>query len=161
MKEIKNPRYNRTTEPIKNQPCLKKIKARKTIKKAKIRLVRSYERSVNQKDDLLHKLSRFYMDNRYDNRQGSEHYMGRLETATLPRKYTKRLFGADSFHIPSYKAANADRRTAKSEPKGNLTEHTQKKVRTETILPHPLPPKAGNSQKVKPAEMRASTQPPP
>ncbi|MHA1627254.1 MAG: RNA-guided endonuclease InsQ/TnpB family protein [Candidatus Asgardarchaeia archaeon] len=43
----------------------RKQKGSKNWEKARIKLVRAYERLVNQRSDFLHKLSRFYVNN-YD-----------------------------------------------------------------------------------------------
>ncbi len=67
-RQIENPKfYERSFERMqKAQRALsKKKKGSKNWVKAKIRLARAYETVVNQRDDFLHKLSRFYV-NKYD-----------------------------------------------------------------------------------------------
>ena len=67
-RQVENPRfYERTLERIRRRQrrLSRKKKGSKNREKARVRLAKEYEKLVNQRDDFLHKLSRFYVDN-YD-----------------------------------------------------------------------------------------------
>jgi putative transposase len=67
-RQIEDPRfYRRTLEKIKRlqRSLLRKMKGSKNREKARVKLARAYEKLVNQRNDFLHKLSRFYVNN-YD-----------------------------------------------------------------------------------------------
>jgi putative transposase len=65
-RQIENPKfYERSLEKVrKAQRALsRKKKVSKNRAKARVKLARAYEKVVNQRDDFLHKLSRFYVNN--------------------------------------------------------------------------------------------------
>ncbi|MEX2704896.1 MAG: RNA-guided endonuclease InsQ/TnpB family protein [Candidatus Freyrarchaeum guaymaensis] len=65
-RQIENPRfYERTLERIRilHRNLSRKKKGSKNREKARVKLARAYEKLVNQRNDFLHKLSRFYVDN--------------------------------------------------------------------------------------------------
>jgi len=67
-RQIENPRfYERTLERIRilQRNLSRKKKDSKNREKARVKLAKVYERLVNQRNDFLHKLSRFYVSN-YD-----------------------------------------------------------------------------------------------
>jgi len=67
-RQIENPRfYERTLERIRilHRNLSRKKKGSKNREKARVKLARAYEKLVNQRNDFLHKLSRFYVNN-YD-----------------------------------------------------------------------------------------------
>jgi putative transposase len=67
-RQIENPKfYERSLERIKigHRQLSKKEKGSKNRERARIRLAGAYEKLVDQRDDFLHKLSRFYV-NSYD-----------------------------------------------------------------------------------------------
>jgi len=67
-RQIENPKfYERTLEGIRilYRNLSRKQKGSKNREKARMKLVNVYEKLVNQRDDFLHKLSRFYVNN-YD-----------------------------------------------------------------------------------------------
>ncbi|MEM3061362.1 MAG: transposase, partial [Candidatus Bathyarchaeia archaeon] len=67
-RQIENPRfYEKTLERIKTlQHWLsRKQKGSKNREKQRIKFAKAYEKIINQRDDFLHKLSKFYVDN-YD-----------------------------------------------------------------------------------------------
>jgi len=67
-RQIENPRfYERTLERIRilQRNLSRKKKGSKNREKARVKLAKVYERLVNQRNDFLHKLSRFYVNN-YD-----------------------------------------------------------------------------------------------
>ena len=67
-RQIENPRlYEKTLERIRieQKRLSKKKKGSKNYEKQRKKLAKKYEKLVNQRDDFLHKLSRFYVEN-YD-----------------------------------------------------------------------------------------------
>jgi len=67
-RQIENPRlYEKTLERIRieQKRLSKKKKGSKNYEKQRKKLAKKYEKLVNQRDDFLHKLSRFYVNN-YD-----------------------------------------------------------------------------------------------
>jgi len=65
-RQVENPRfYERTLEQIRRRQrrLSRKKKGSKNREKARIRLARAHEKLVNQRNDFLHKLSRFYVNN--------------------------------------------------------------------------------------------------
>ena len=67
-RQIENPRfYKKTLERIEvvQHWLSRKQKGSKNREKQRVKLAKLYEKLVNQRDDFLHKLSRFYADN-YD-----------------------------------------------------------------------------------------------
>jgi putative transposase len=67
-RQIENPKfYQRTLERIRvvQHWLSRKKKGSKNREKQKLKLAKLYERLINQRDDFLHKLSRFYVNN-YD-----------------------------------------------------------------------------------------------
>ncbi|MGC8940376.1 MAG: RNA-guided endonuclease InsQ/TnpB family protein [Candidatus Bathyarchaeia archaeon] len=65
-RQIENPRfYERTLERIRvlHRNLSRKKKGSKNREKARVKLAKAYEKLVNQRDDFLHKLSRFYVNN--------------------------------------------------------------------------------------------------
>jgi putative transposase len=66
--KFENPKFiDKTLDKIKRvQKCLsKKVKGSKNWSKAKLKLIKVYDKLNNQKNDFLHKLSRYYVNN-YD-----------------------------------------------------------------------------------------------
>ena len=67
-RQIENPRfYERTLERIRilHRNLSRKKRGSKNREKARVKLARAYEKLVNQRNNFLHKLSRFYVNN-YD-----------------------------------------------------------------------------------------------
>ncbi len=67
-KKMENPEcYEKTAKRLKilHRKLSRKQKGSKNRRKARIRLAKCYEKLTNQRDDYLHKLSRFYVEN-YD-----------------------------------------------------------------------------------------------
>ncbi|ASJ10333.1 transposase [Thermococcus sp. P6] len=67
-RQIENPRfYEKTLKRIRKlqKDLSRKKKGSKNWEKCRIKLAKTYEKLVNQRDDFLHKLSRFYVNN-YD-----------------------------------------------------------------------------------------------
>jgi len=120
-RQVENPRfYEKTLNKIRilQRNLSRKQKGSKNWVKAKIKLAKAYEKLVNQRNDFLHKLSRFYVDN-YDVivveglRIQNMIKVGR----TLARRILDASWGK-FFQLLSYKAERAGRRVVKVSPKG-------------------------------------------
>jgi putative transposase len=119
-RQVENPRfYGRTLERIRRRQrrLARKKKGSKNREKARVRLAKAYEKLVNQRDDFLHKLSRFYVDN-YDFIA-----VERLNISGMARNH--RLGGkildaswGKFLQMLSYKAERAGRRVVEVDPKG-------------------------------------------
>jgi putative transposase len=124
-RQIENPKfYERSLERIQkvHRVLSKKKNCSKNRAKAKVRLARAYEKVVNQRDDFLHKLSRFYVN-----------YYGVIAIEDLNvtamvrnRAFAGRILDASwskFFAMLSYKAENAGRILVKVNPKGTSQEY--------------------------------------
>ncbi len=97
-RHVENPRfYERTLKSIKilQKNLSRKQKGSKNREKARIRLAKAYEKLVNQRNDFLHKLSRFYEDN-YDLILVEDLKITWLGITASPRRYLTPL-GVNSF----------------------------------------------------------------
>ena len=127
-RHVENPRfYERTLKSIKilQKNLSRKQKGSKNREKARIRLAKAYEKLANQRNDFLHKLSRFYVDN-YDlimvedlkiTNMVRNH---RLAQKILDASWSKFL------QMLSYKAERAGRRVVKVSPRGTSQENEEK-----------------------------------
>ena len=127
-RHVENPRfYERTLKSIKilQKNLSRKQKGSKNREKARIRLAKAYEKLVNQRNDFLHKLSRFYVDN-YDlimvedlkiTNMVRNH---RLAQKILDASWSKFL------QMLSYKAERAGRRVVKVSQRGTSQENKEK-----------------------------------
>jgi len=124
-RQIENPRfYERSLERVQraHRVLSRKKKGSKNRAKAKVRLARAYGKVVCQRDDFLHKLSRFYVNN-YDvivvedlNVTGmvrNRAFAGRILDASWSK----------FFQMLSYKAENAGRVLVKVNPRGTSKEY--------------------------------------
>jgi putative transposase len=119
-RQVENPRfYERTLERIRkrHKQLSRKKKGSKNREKARVRLAKACEKLVNQRNDFLHKLSRFYVDN-YDLIA-----VERLNISGMARNH--RLGGkildaswGKFLQMLSYKAERAGRRVVEVDPKG-------------------------------------------
>ena len=119
-RQIENPRiYEKTLKRLKieQRRLSKKKKGSKNYEKQRRKLAKKYEKLVNQRDDFLHKLSRFYIDN-YDvicvenlNIRNMVHN-GNLAQKILNASWSKFIA------MLSYKAERASRRVIKVNPRG-------------------------------------------
>ena len=124
-RQIENPKfYNRALERIRieQRGLSRKERGSNNRKKQVLRLARLYQRLVNQRDDFLHKLSRFYVDN-YDliavedlNIKGmvGNH---RLAGSILDASWKKFL------QMLEFKAERAGASIVKVNPRGTSKEH--------------------------------------
>jgi putative transposase len=124
-RQIENPKfYERSLVRLQkaHRALSRKKKGSKNRAKARVTLARAYEKVVNQRDDFLHKLSRFYV-NSYDIITIED-----LNIAGMVKNHTfsKRVLDASwskFFAILSYKAENAGRIVVKVNPRGTSREH--------------------------------------
>ena len=119
-RQIENPKfYERSLNRIRilQRNLSRKQKGSKNWEKARINLAKAYEKLVNQRNDFLHKLSRFYINN-YDvivvedlqiRNMVSNH---NLAQRILDASWSKFI------QLLSYKAARAGRRVVRVNPKG-------------------------------------------
>jgi IS605 OrfB family transposase len=101
--------------PIK-EFCRKK-KGSKNREKARVRLAKAYEKLVNQRNDFLHKLSRFYVEN-YDLIAVERlNISGMARNRRLGGKILDASWGK-FLRMLSYKAERAGRRVVEVDPRG-------------------------------------------
>ncbi|MEA1905024.1 MAG: RNA-guided endonuclease TnpB family protein [Candidatus Hadarchaeota archaeon] len=124
-RKIENPKfYERTLERVRvrQRQLSKKRKGSRNRKKARVKLARAHGKLVNQRDDFLHKLSRFYVQN-YDiivvedlaiRKMICNH---RLAQRILDASWSKFL------HMLSYKAERAGKAAVKVNPRGTSQEY--------------------------------------
>jgi putative transposase len=119
-RQVENPRfYERSLERIRirQRQLSRKRKGSKNRGKAKVRLARAYERLVNQRNDFLHKLSRFYV-NGYDLIAVERlNISGMAKNHRLGKKILDASWGK-FFQMLSYKAERAGRRVVEVDPRG-------------------------------------------
>jgi len=119
-RQIENPRYyERTLQKIRilHRNLSRKQKGSKNREKARIRLAKAYEKLVNQRDDFLHKLSRFYINN-YDVIVVEDlQIRNMVRNHNLAQKILDASWGK-FIQLLSFKAERAGRRVVKVNPKG-------------------------------------------
>nr|MDO8080529.1 transposase [Candidatus Freyarchaeota archaeon] len=119
-RQVENPRfYEKTLERIRilQRKLSKKRKGSENREKARIRLAEAYERLVNQRDDFLHKLSRFYANNY------TIIFVENLRVQNLVRKrnLAQKILDASwgkFFQLLSYKAESAGGMVVRKDPWG-------------------------------------------
>ena len=124
-RQIENPKfYERSLERLQkaHRVLSRKKRGSKNRTKAKLRLARAYEKVVNQRDDFLHKLSRFYVNN-YDVIVVED-----LNVSGMVRNhnFAKKILDASwsrFFTMLSYKAENAGRAFVRVNPRGTSKEY--------------------------------------
>lgn len=124
-RQIENPRfYERTLERIspKQKQLSKKQKGSNNREKARVKLARAYEKLVNQRNDFLHKLSRFYV-NDYDAAAVEKlNIAGMVRNRNLAQKILDASWGK-FLHNLSYKAGRAGRIVMRVNPGGTSQEY--------------------------------------
>ena len=121
-RQIENPRcYERILKRIKilQRKLSKKQKGSNNYEKMKRKLAKAYEKLKNQRDDFLHKLSRFYVNN-YDIIVVEDlniRNMIQNGNRTLAQRILDASWGK-FIQMLSYKAERAGRRVIKVNPKG-------------------------------------------
>ncbi len=119
-RQIENPRfYERALDRIRvrQRQLSKKRKGSRNREKARVRLARAHERLVNQRDDFLHKLSRFYV-NGYDAIAVEDlNISGMAKNHNLAQRILDASWGK-FLHYLSYKAGRAGRTVVRVNPRG-------------------------------------------
>ena len=119
-RQFENPRfYERTLYKIRrhHRQLSRKQKGSKNRKKAQIKLAKAYKKLVNQRDDFLHKLSRFYIT-RYD-----VIAVEALQIRNMAKnqQLAQKILDASwskFFHCLDYKAESAGKSVVKVNPRG-------------------------------------------
>jgi len=128
-RQIENPRfYERTLQiRIRQKQLSKKQKGSANGEKAKVRLARAHEKLVNQRDDFLHKLSRFYVRG-YDAIAVEDlNIAGMVRNRNLAGKILDASWGK-FLQMLSYKAERAGRVVVRINPRGTSREHKHGKL---------------------------------
>ena len=128
--QVENPRfYERTLERIRirHKQLSRKQEGSENHEKAKAKLLKIYEKLVNRRDDFLHKLSRFYVNN-YD-----VIAVENLNIAAMARNHNLAQYILDTswgkfLHFLSYKAEGAGRRLVEVDPKGTSQEYKNREI---------------------------------
>jgi putative transposase len=119
-RQIENPRfYEHSLERIRvrHKQLSRKQKGSRNREKARVRLAKAYEKLVNQRDDFLHKLSRFYV-NCYDVIAVEDlNIAGMAKNHHLAQRILDASWGK-FLHNLSYKAERAGRRVVEVDPRG-------------------------------------------
>jgi len=124
-RQIENPKfYERTLEKIRAEQ--KKLSRKEgdsqNYGKQRIKLVKLYERLANQRDDFLHKLSRFYVNDYGLIAVENLNIKGMIRNHGLAGKILDASWGK-FLHMLSYKAENAGRIIVKVDPRGTSKEY--------------------------------------
>jgi putative transposase len=123
-RQIENPRfYERSLERIRvgHEQLSRKQRGSRNREKARVRLARAYEKLVSQRNDFLHKLSRFYV-NGYDAIAAEDlNIAGMAKNRCLAQKILDASWGK-FLHDLSYKAERAGRQFVKVNPRGTSQE---------------------------------------
>ena len=124
-RQIENPRfYENSLHKIRSRhrQLSRKQKGSKTRDKAKIRLAKAYEKLVNQRDDFLHKLSRFYIDNYDIIAVEALQIRNMVKNRRLAQKILDASWGK-FLQLLAYKAESADKVVVKVNPRGTSQEY--------------------------------------
>jgi putative transposase len=124
-RQIENPKFyeqSLTRLKIAHRVLSRKKKGSKNRAKARVRLARIYERLENQRNDFLHKLSRFYVNN-YDVIVVEDlNVTGMVRNRCLALKIHDASW-SKFFQMLFYKAVNAGRILVKVNPRGTSREY--------------------------------------
>jgi len=129
-RQVENPRfYEKSLKRVRefHRQLSKKRKGSKNREKAKIKLARAYERLVNQRNDFLHKLSRFYVNNYGAVAVEDLNISGMAKNHHLAQKILDASWGK-FFHNLSYKAERAGRVIVKVNPRGTSQEYKRGEI---------------------------------
>jgi len=119
-RQIENPRlYGKTLERIKieQRRLSKKKKGSKNYEKQRKKLAKKYEKLVNQRNDFLHKLSRFYVDNYDVICVENLNIRNMLRNRNLAQRILDASWGK-FLQLLEYKAEKAGIRVVKVNPRG-------------------------------------------
>ncbi|MEM3798391.1 MAG: transposase, partial [Candidatus Bathyarchaeia archaeon] len=119
-RQIENPRfYEKTLRRIRvlQHWLSRKRKGSKNNEKQRIKLDKAYERLINQRNDFLHKLSRFYVNNYDVICVENLNIKNMVRNHNLAQKILDASWGK-FLQMLSYKAENAGRTVVKVNPRG-------------------------------------------
>jgi len=119
-RQVENPKYyKRSLQRLQKAHKLlsRKKKDSKNRVKAKVKLAKAYEKIVNQRDDFLHKLSRFYVNNYDVIAVENLNIKGMVRNHCLAQRIHDASWSR-FFAMLSYKAENAGRTLVKVNPRG-------------------------------------------
>ena len=119
-RQIENPRfYNRSLDRIRklHRQLSRKKKGSRNRERAGARLAGAYERLTNQRDDFLHKLSRFYVNGYNAIAVENLNIAGMAKNHRLALKILDASWGK-FLQMLSYKAGRAGRTVVKVDPRG-------------------------------------------
>ncbi|MEM3403746.1 MAG: transposase [Nitrososphaeria archaeon] len=119
-RQIENPRfYEKTLRRIRvlQHWLSRKRKGSKNREKQRIKLAKAYERLINQRNDFLHKLSRFYVNNYDVICVENLNIKNMVRNHNLAQKILDASWGK-FLQMLSYKAENAGRTVVKVNPRG-------------------------------------------
>jgi len=119
-KQIENPRfYEKTLKKIKieQKRLSRKKKGSKNYEKQRRKLAKAYEKLVNQRNDFLHKLSRFYVENYDVLCVENLNIRNMVRNHNLAQKILDASWGK-FLHYLAYKAENAGKQVVKVNPRG-------------------------------------------
>jgi len=128
--QVENPRfYEKTLEKIAKlqKELSRKVKGSNNWHKCRQRLAKAYERLLNQRNDFLHKLSRYYVNN-YDLIAVEDLNVSGLSRSRLARKILDASW-SKFFNMVSYKAERAGREVMKVAPHHTSQQNKQIKDR--------------------------------
>jgi len=126
-RQIENPKfYQKTLERIKvvQHWLSKKKKGSKNREKQRIKLAKVYEKLTNQRNDFLHKLSRFYINNYDFIAVENLNVRGMVRNHNFAQKILDASWGK-FLQMLSYKAENAGKMVMKVNPRGTSKEHME------------------------------------
>ena len=124
-RQIENPKfYGRSLKRVQraHRVLSRKKKGSNNRAKAKVRLARAYEKVANQRDDFLHKLSRFYVNNYGVIVVEDLNVTGMVRNRTFAGRILDASW-SKFFSMLSYKAENAGRILVKVNPRGTSKEY--------------------------------------
>lgn len=125
-RQIENPKfYDTSIERLRKayRVLSRKKKGSKNRVKARIKLARAYETIANQRDDFLHKLSRFYVNNYGVIAVEDLNIKGMVRNHCLARKIQDASW-SKFFSMLSYKAEKAGRTLVRVNPRGTSIEYS-------------------------------------
>jgi len=124
-RQIENPRfYEHSLERVRkaHRMLSRKKKGSENRAKAKVKLARAYEKVANQRDDFLHKLSRFYVDNYRIIMVEDLNITGMVRNHNLAGNILDASWGK-FLHLLTYKAENAGKLVVRVNPRGTSREY--------------------------------------
>jgi putative transposase len=124
-RQIENPKfYGHSLERLRkaHRALSRKRKGSKNRVKAKVRLAHAYENVVNQRDDFLHKLSRFYINNYDVIAVENLNITGMVRNRNLAGKIHDASWGK-FLQMLAYKAENAGRQLVRVNPRGTSRDY--------------------------------------